>query len=135
MPKLKKQQLNRGKFVIEPQGELPNSDKSYPVFSFRFLQSNFGINSCNGVQITSFVSKFHLISQLTWGDWKLTSRTGLGYEKIARNSIKAPIPSVITADIEYFQVFRFYDGRCVGYRDGIIFYIVWLDGSFKLYDH
>lgn len=135
MRKFKKQAINKGKHLLEPKIDTSTPDEQQPIFSFRFLQDNVGVNTCNGDQILAFVVKLHLISQLTWGNWKLSPHTGIGYEKIARSSINTAIPNAITEDVEHFLSFRFHHGRCVGYRDGIVFYIVWIDGSFKLYDH
>jgi len=62
-------------------------------------------------------------------------RHGLGYEKIARTSIRAPIPTDITDDVT-FIAFRFYGkAPMVGYREGYIFHILWIDRDFTLYSH
>ena len=42
------------------------------------------------------------------------------------------IPSVITPDVKILA-FRFC--AMVGFRDGVIFHVVWLDRGFTLYDH
>jgi len=75
------------------------------------------------------------LSQLTWSQIQSSPRHGLGYEKIPRAAIKAPVPSLITEDTN-FIAFRFSGKKAmVGYRDRAVFYVVWLDRNFTLYDH
>jgi len=47
----------------------------------------------------------------------------------------APIPAHVTEDVQRFIAFRF-SGRApmVGYRVQAIFYLLWLDRNFTLYD-
>ncbi|UAA38792.1 hypothetical protein KIH87_19395 [Paraneptunicella aestuarii] len=73
---------------------------------------------------------------LTWNDIKSSDRHGLGTEKIPKTSINAPIPRFKTEDIENFLVFR-YHGKdpMVGYRQKDIFFVLWFDHNFTLYDH
>jgi hypothetical protein len=59
----------------------------------------------------------------------------LGYERISRNAIRGAIPSHIAKEVA-FIAFRFYrKAPMVGYRDGDIFHIIWIDREFKLYAH
>jgi hypothetical protein len=75
------------------------------------------------------------ISQLTWLEIMMASRHGLGTEKINSTSIDAVIPSHITEDVT-FLAFRFHDkAPMVGYREGEIFHIVWIDPKRKVYKH
>ena len=134
MTKIRKQNLSKGKHLKEPSISV-DTDTQHPIFSFRWLQSDYGIDTCSGVQISSFVRQLNQVSQLTWRNWKLAPKQGIGLEKIDRTSIRTKIPKQITDDIQSFLVFRFSNGRCVGYRDAVTFYIVWIDGSFKLYNH
>jgi len=135
MAKSKKQKVSRVKYIKEPKSEVQSPDALHPVFSFRFLRTDYGVASCNVEQLSGFVKQLNLVSQLTWGIWKMSPRTGIGPEKIARESLNVAVPTQISDDIEYFLCFRFHNGRCLGYRDGVTFYIVWIDGSFKLYNH
>ncbi|BAZ81969.1 hypothetical protein PN497_16920 [Sphaerospermopsis kisseleviana CS-549] len=77
----------------------------------------------------------HRLSKLTWSQIHSQGRHQLGYEKISRDAIKAPIPKFITEDVN-FIAFRFSGIKAmVGYRDGAIFYVIWLDRNFTLYNH
>jgi hypothetical protein len=72
---------------------------------------------------------------MTWNQLVGSHRHGSGTEKTARQSIRAPIPRHVTEDVT-FLAFRFHRKRpMVGYRDGRIFHILWLDHSFSVYDH
>jgi hypothetical protein len=59
----------------------------------------------------------------------------LGYEKIAKKSIRATIPTHIKDDV-VFIAFRFYGkAPMVGYREDVVFHLLWIDRDFTLYQH
>jgi hypothetical protein len=117
------------------QQEGPSTDKLPPKFSFRYLDRSRCITRCTEEERLAFVSKMHLLSQLTWSQLRQAPKDGLGYEKIDRDSIRAGIPTAITEDVN-FIAFRFHGkAPMVGYRsDDGTFYIVWFDRDFTLYD-
>lgn len=119
--------------------ELPEGvdyNKKHPIFSLEYLQNGFDLEACTKDQKASLADALRKYSQMTWADIISSHRHKGGQEKIARNSIKAPIPNDITEDIQDFIALRFCGKRpMVGYRVNDIFYIVWLDTNFKLYDH
>ena len=90
-----------------------------------------------------FLREFDLFSDaifrrktLTWNEIKRADRHGLGTEKIAKDSIKAPTPRFITEDMDSYLVFRYHGMRpMVGYRQRDVFYVLWFDSDFTLYDH
>ena len=43
----------------------------------------------------------------------------------------------MTEDVDKYEVIRFSkeDGRVVGFRKSNVFYILWIDCKFKLYNH
>jgi hypothetical protein len=87
------------------------------------------------VEKAAFADTLAKLSRLTWGEILRSSRQGLGHEKINRSAIKAAIPQHVTDDVN-FIAFRFHGRKpMVGYRDMEIFYIIWLDRDFTLYDH
>ena len=132
MGRLNKRLGTGGKKLKAPQTEIISSNQQHPVFSFKHLQDQYGIKSCNAV---ACVSQLRLVSQLTWGQWMQSPREGMGFEKIDRTSITPEIPQAITNDVKHFLSFRFTNGRVIGFRDETIFYIVWTDGKFEVYDH
>ena len=63
-------------------------------------------------------------------------RHGLGYEKIAINSINVQIRKFITEDQNNLIAFRFNGLKSmVGYRYRNVFYVLWFDHDFSVYDH
>jgi len=96
---------------------------------------NYCIPSCDQEQKAAFADSIYNLTQLTWAQIRQQPRHGLGSEKILRHEVKRPIPAHITEDITPLA-FRFW-GRApmVGYRMEKVFYVVWLDKNFDLYDH
>ncbi len=130
--KFKTRPASRGNKLKPPQNNSLSPNQQHPIFSFKYLQEQYGINSCDA---TAFVTQLTQVSQLTWGAWQQCPRCGMGYEKIVRSSIKVAIPATITDDVEFFLSFRFSKGRVIGYRNDTIFYIIWTDGTFSVYKH
>ncbi|NJN76127.1 MAG: hypothetical protein HC796_07905 [Synechococcaceae cyanobacterium RL_1_2] len=136
--RIKQQSVGRiqGRIAEPYPDKILNYDDSYPLFSLHYLQSGFDLSSCSQRQQADFAKALRKRSQMTWGKIRATDRHGLGDEKINRKSIKAPIPSFITEDVDFFIALRFSgNAPMVGYRIRDIFRIVWLDSKFKLYDH
>lgn len=72
---------------------------------------------------------------MTWAEINIAPRHGSGHEIISRGAIKFSVPAHITEDVNLLA-FRFHGkAPMVGYRDGAIFYAVWIDPHFKLYNH
>lgn len=114
--------------------DLPSGEQK-PIFSVQDLSQDYGLSACTTEEKAAFADTLYRLSQLTWNQISSAHRHGLGYEKIARNSIKAPIPAHITEEVN-FIAFRFYKkAPMVGYRDGNLFHIIWLDRAFTLYNH
>lgn len=117
--------------------DIPNYDKVPPLFSLEKIVGDkycFSKLDVNGK--SQFSESIYRRRALTWNDIKGSQRHGLGFEKIPRTSIKGSIPRIITEDLTEFLAFRF-DGMkpMVGYREKNIFYVLWFDHDFTLYDH
>ena len=112
-----------------------NYDHYRPRFSLEYLQSDFCLSLCTQEEKASFADSLHKRSQLTWSQIKNQGRHHLGFEKIARHSLKSPVPSVATDDVEIIA-FRFCGkAPMVGFRREATFFILWLDRFFCLYKH
>lgn len=116
----------------------PSNDNQPPVFSFRYLQKNSGysIDDCDHRQRKALLETMYKLSQLTWKELAQLNRHKLGFERISQDDFPRKVKGVpITQDVRYI-VFR-YDGMLpmVGYRDEAVYYLLWLDNDFKLYDH
>lgn len=122
------------KFQIRPSTQ-GSPEQQPPYFSLQYLNKKFCLSLCETEEKAAFADTLHKLSKLPWSQLKQQGRHGIGYEKIARTSIKAGIPSHIKDDVN-FIAFRFHSMKTmVGYRDRHIFHIIWLDRSFKLYKH
>jgi hypothetical protein len=134
--KIKQPQKDRGNKLVTPDDKQETSpEKAPPVFSLRYLEGEYCITKCEKDDQAAFALKLLRLSKLTWSQIQSQDRHKLGYEKIARDAIKESIPKFITEDVN-FIAFRFSGMKpMVGYRDGAIFYVIWLDRNFTLYDH
>lgn len=136
MNKFRGAQPTQGKYVRPQPPESKSDSQEYPIFSLRFLDKDYCLSLCQTKEKAAFADTIHKLCQRTWSDIRQLNRHKAGYEKIARNKITGKIPAHITEDVEHFLAFRFYDmAPMVGYKEGTVFYVIWLDRSFKLYDH
>lgn len=128
--------LNKGSFVALPENEVIKSDIDYPIFCFKHLHRDYGVDMCTKDEKAALISKMATLSQLTWSQIQLAGKHGLGAEKIKRNAIKASIPSFITEDVDDLFAIRF-KGKApiVGHKSGSIFHVIYIDRTFTLYSH
>lgn len=125
---------NRGRIKAPPVKSI-SSDAVNPIFSLRHLDKNFSLTKCTKEEKAAFADTLYKLSQLSWQELRQAPRHGLSYERISINAIRGAIPSHIAKEVG-FIAFRFYGkAPIVGYRDGEIFHIVWVDREFKLYAH
>jgi len=84
----------------------------------------------------AFADSVFIRRSITWDEMRQASRHGVGTEKIAISAIKAPIPRQITEDVETLLALRFSAmAPMVGYRIGAVFFVLWFDHDFSLYNH
>jgi len=133
--KLRDPEVNSGKH-IKPKAVIEETpDQQPPVFSLQYLQPGYTLSECDKDEAAAFAKMLGRLSQMKWSDIKTAPRHGLGFEKIARTAIKVALPPHIAEDVN-FIAFRFSGMKPrVGYREGTIFHILWLDRSFSLYEH
>lgn len=133
--RIKKPAPQAGTSIKSPGERGVNYDQFRPRFSLEHLQSDFCLSLCTQEEKASFADAIHKRSQLTWSQIKNQDRHKLGFEKIARHSLKSPVPMVATDDVEIIA-FRFYGmAPMVGFRREATFFILWLDRAFSLYKH
>jgi len=116
---------------------LPNYDKKPLVFSLERLQSgSYCLSKLEKDDRAAFADSIFKRRLMTYVQLISEQRHGLGTEKIAKHSIKASIPKFITDDFNYFIAFRFNGKKSmVGYKVNNVFYVLWFDHDFSLYDH
>lgn len=115
----------------------PNYDLMPPVFSLeRIQQSGYCLSDLCKDDKAAFAESIFKRKSISWSDIKKIDRHSLGFEKIDKSSIKAPMPPFITEDMDHFLAFRFHGMKpMVGYRKQNIFFILWFDKDFTLYNH
>lgn len=108
-----------------------------PMFSLERIQSgDFCFSALSQEHKAAFGEAIYRRRTLLWKEIKQLDRHGLGFEKIARSSIAPSIPPFIKDDVDHFLAFRFNGLRpMVGYRVRDVFYVLWFDSNFSLYDH
>jgi hypothetical protein len=113
-----------------------STQQEHPIFCLEYLDKDYySLRACTKDEKAAFADTLFKLSQLTWAEITQSHRHGLGYEKIAKKSIRAPIPAHITDDVT-FIAFRFYGkAPMVGHREAAIFHILWIDRDFTLYHH
>lgn len=111
----------------------------YPIFCFRHLMKDYDFENCKKDLkfLKGLVQKLRILSAMSWDEIRLAPREGSGSEKIERTSIRVAIPKKITKDVNSFLSFRFAgnNGRMIGWLNGVIFHVAYLDTDFSVYKH
>jgi len=135
MGRIKKDKPKQGKNV-KVQEPIDYNSK-IPIFSLeKIQQGKYCLSSLDKDNKSMFADSIYRRKALTWKEITHAPKHGLGTEKIHKNSIKAPTPKFITEDLEEYLVFR-YNGKApmVGYRQRDVFFVLWFDHDFTLYQH
>lgn len=110
-------------------------NREKPTFCLRYVDTDYCITRCDRDDKAAFVDKMRRLSTMTWNEILQAGRHAMGFETIARTSIRRPIPPHVTEDVT-FIAFRFSGMKpMVGYRKDAMFHIIWFDCSYCLYDH
>lgn len=134
--KLKSPPHKKGSRIGGPADAIAiNYNREPPIFSFRHACKGWQIADCSTEQKASLADTIHLLSSINWQDIYNAPRQGHGSETLSQEVIDATIPTIVTPDTTLIGV-RFHNrSRMVGFREGAIFHIVWLDHNMRLYDH
>jgi hypothetical protein len=136
--KLKERERNRGSkkgIIATPLASAGSSDGERPVFSFHHLSDDHSVTICEQREQADVALALERRSQFTWRQLRQMPREKLGYERIRRQSLSAPVPGYFTED-EVPIAFRMADrGRLVGFRQDATFHVVWVDTKLELYAH
>ena len=137
----KKKFLNKNLINKEKSRFIINEPEDYnqmvPLFSLERVQSGAHcFSQLDRDDKSAFADSIFKRRSLTWNDIQQNGRHQLGYEKIKTTAIKVTVPKFITEDSHNLIAFRYNGKRAmVGYRIKNIFYVLWFDHSFSLYDH
>lgn len=139
MGKPTKQRGKAAKFLKQgAPAEPQNYDDIPPAFSFEKMQDRCGhsLNCCQDDDRLHLVKRFFMLSREPWKKIRSAPREGMGCEEIPRGSIRVGIPATVTEDVQYFHSLHYVaHKRFIGYRVGQIFYVIWIDHNFGVYNH
>jgi hypothetical protein len=134
--RIKELPSKRTRNIKDPIPVSSSSEQMTPVFSLEHhvKTGKYSLRTCDPQSKTALIDKLYELSQLSWGQIRQAPRHGVGYEKIESKNINAAIPKHLHE--KSFIAFR-YKGLApmVGFREGVIFHLVWLDSGLDLYDH
>ncbi|WP_196757837.1 hypothetical protein [Gluconobacter potus] len=133
--RISRQDPENGKLIKAVESGKTSSDSQKPLFCFEHMVSGYDINECERNEKAQILSALYTRSRMSWSELRTAPRHGLGYEKIARTSINPTVPEVITEDVDIIAFRCIGLAPMIGYKDGNIFRIVWIDREFKVYDH
>lgn len=133
--KIKKPKTKQSGRITIP--DVTNYDNRPPIFSLERVQNgDYCFSVLDQADKAQFAEAVFKRRTLTWTQIKKMDRHGLGFEKIAKNSVRAQIPLFIKDDVRQLLAFRFNGLKpMVGYRINNVFYVLWFDHNFTLYDH
>jgi hypothetical protein len=107
-----------------------------PAFSLKYLSSgHYCLSACSDAHRLAFVESMFRRRAITWAQIHSLDRHGLGAEEITRKQIRADIPRHLTPDVTILALRFCKLAPMVGYRVREIFYVIWFDHDFTLYDH
>lgn len=121
--------------IIKDKDPIRDFGNERPSFDFSYLQKGYDFSSCK--QSIEKISFFNFISSIACCTWNMIlkmPRTGAGSERIYESSFNVVIPVELKEN--KFISFRGSNiMRIIGFREGSIFYIVWIDPKGKVYKH
>lgn len=132
--KLKADKNKSNRLIVE---EPEDYNKMILLFSLERLQrKDYCLSKLRKEDKAAFADSIFKRKSITWNQIQQMDRHGLGHEKIEVSSIKVAIPKFITEDEHNLLAFR-YSGMkpMIGYRVRNIFYVLWFDHNFTVYDH
>jgi hypothetical protein len=115
----------------------PDPDRMPPIFSFEHMKggNGYSIDCCDDDHRSALAKRLFRLTQLSWMEIRNAPRHGFGSEIISKSSIKPALPAAVTDDVRIIALR--YNGLCpmVGFRDGRIFHVLFLDHSMDCYPH
>lgn len=132
--KLKANSNQSDRLIVE---EPEDYNKMVPLFSLERLQNgDYCLSNLEKDDKAAFAESMFKRKSVTWNQIQQMDRHGLGYEKIAVSSLNVVPPKFITEDQSNVIAFRFSGKKpMIGYRYKNVFYVLWFDHNFTVYDH
>lgn len=117
--------------------EKQSDSERRPAFSFEDLSNEraYSFDGLDKKQKALFASTLHVLGRMTWAEIRNSHRHKNGHEIILRDSLKVTVPDHVTPDVNILAFRCFDKAPMLGYKDGHIFKLLWLDPNMKCYDH
>lgn len=128
---------DRGKRIDLHSVASADGDGLPPAFAFDRMRSGYTLDDCRAHGFAEhLVEAIWRRCALTWRGLLLSSHWGNGFEHVPQSKVTNDGIPGMTPD-QKLLVLRFAnkDGRIVGYREGRIYHVLWVDTDLSLYDH
>lgn len=91
----------RIKDSVRPAAQIKTEYNNYPVFCFKYLQSN-SIDECDNIFFRHLIERAKKLADLGWVEINKSARHCFGYEKIELSKIKCrrELPSFVTKEVK-----------------------------------
>lgn len=113
----------------------------YPLFSFKYLQTN-SIKKCESASFFfNFLLRLNKLSTEGWNKIRLSPKHKYGMEPLPKDKIKpslVPLKDIVTPEVKKLHVFRANNELYpfVGLQIGKIFHVFFIESKFgDIYDH
>lgn len=139
VPKIRGRSAKGGSRLAAP--DVPTLAVNYeaepPAFCFLYTQPGFRIGDLvDDKDKVAVLDIIETLSQKTWG-WITRSGKQHGSEKIPLHQLHENVPTCVgaTDDVLSFRVKSRATYRLLGFRNGRILHVLWIDRDGRVYDH
>ncbi len=133
--RIRRPKAKGGANLATPNSDTGSTNSLTPVFCLHNLSGDYCLSRCDAEKKAAFADTLHKLSKISWSEIQRSGRHASGSEKIKQDDIKTKLPNIVTPDVSMLA-FRFCGtAPMVGFRDGRVFHILFLDRDFSLYDH
>jgi hypothetical protein len=132
---IRQPKADKGRRISAPETGGKPASLGYPVFCLRNLQNGYDVEDMQADDQCAFIKKLRHLSRMEWAQVVTAPRHGAGKENIARHSLRVAFPQKITDDVTLWAL-RFCGMKAmVGWRNGDVFHLLWLDHNYTVYNH
>lgn len=134
-PKIKNPEANGGENLKAPSMfKDGDTNDRHPAFCFRQTQYGFRWSDCDDQDRNGFCGRIETLSQMNWQTMYNTVKN-TAIEKIPQEAFLKQLPPKTPGDRVFYSARGNGKARIIGYREGKVFHVVWLDRKGEMYDH
>ena len=132
---IRQPKADKSRRISAPETGGKPASLGYPVFCLRNLQAGYDVDDMQADDQCALIKRLRHLSKMEWAQVMNAPRHGAGGETIAKNSLSVAFPRGITDDVTLWAL-RFNGKKpMVGWRNGDVFHLLWLDHNFSVYNH